>query len=297
MDLIIYSDKNDLTEGMFGQCLTWLLEILYALEHTNSITEKSKIIFDVNALAYDNLIPRYIVPKKTYDLEELQDVKILNIKAVKSMNRIDFDFHENSFLLANRIWNKYFDFSTNIKDKIPSFDGTKTLGLHYRGTDKNTDLSQANPMTHEEVFLIVEDFLSNNTHIENIYCCSDEQQFIDKMIVRFAKYNIIHFTQIRSMEGMKAFFREGQYVDKILQDEMTIAALVDMIALSKCDSVLKTSSALSAFSKIINPRLNLYAISAMKQRWFPTGLVSSYNCKSNIVNNILNRTMYGHVIY
>ena len=201
----------------------------------------------------------------------------------------------SSFFIANRVWNTYFDFADIVKNQIPSFDGSKTVGIHYRGTDKNTDLSQANPITHDEVFVIIEDFLKNNQDIKNIYCCSDEQQFVDKVASRFNTYTIIQYDQNRSQQGTYAFFREGEYVNKEMQDSMTIAALVDMISLSKCHTVLKTSSALSAFSKIINPQLNLYAISAMKQRWFPTGVVEGYQSNSQEVNKILNRTMYAHV--
>ena len=57
MDFIIYSEHKDLTEGMFGQCLIWLLEILNILQDQKYIQENSKIHFNVNSLPYDNLIP------------------------------------------------------------------------------------------------------------------------------------------------------------------------------------------------------------------------------------------------
>jgi hypothetical protein len=41
-------------------------------------------------------------------------------------------------------------------------------------------------------------------------------------------------------------------------------AMVDMLCLSNCKTVLKISSALSSFSKIINPSLNIYRINALK---------------------------------
>ncbi len=68
-----------------------------------------------------------------------------------------------------------------------------------------------------------------------------------------------------------------------------------MLALSRCKIVLKTSSALSAFSKIINPDLNVYAISAMKQKWFPTGVIPRYIATSEEVNHILCKTLQDHV--
>jgi hypothetical protein len=41
-------------------------------------------------------------------------------------------------------------------------------------------------------------------------------------------------------------------------------AMIDMLCLSKCKMVLKTSSALSSFSKIINPDLKIYRVNACK---------------------------------
>ena len=33
----IFSNPKDLTEGIFGQCLCWLIQVLYYLEKTNKI--------------------------------------------------------------------------------------------------------------------------------------------------------------------------------------------------------------------------------------------------------------------
>jgi len=265
------------------------------LQDQKYIQENSKIHFNVNSLPYDNLIPSYICPRKQYQIHELNNPITINIKEFKSRHRIDFPFHSSSFDTAHDIWNKYFSFSEEILQQIPDFDGTCTVGIHYRGTDKNRDLSQANPITHDDLFVIMDDFLENNKHIHNIYCCSDEQAIIDKIIEKYSNMSIYNYNQKRSDTDTEAFFRKGQNVDKIEQHSMTIAALVDMIALSKCNTILKTSSALSAFSKIINPDLNLYAMSAMKQPWFPTGVVKSYTSSSAKVNEILSRTMQGHV--
>jgi len=291
MNIVIYSDKNDLTEGMYGQALIWLLEILKALQHNDT-----KIIFDINTLAYDNLIPKFVKPKIEYKIEELENILRINVKQFKSSFRIDFEFNENSFYKANQLWEKYFIFNETILQNIPKFDSNKTLGLHYRGTDKNTDTSQANPINQNEFIMIVTDYLKNNADITTLYCCSDETTFVDNIKQHFPNMKVIEYKQQRANEDLNTgFFRYGDKVDKMTQDEMTIAAFVDMLALSKCNSVLKTSSALSAFSKIINPELRVYTVSAMKERWFPTGLIESYKTTSPEINQILQRTLKGHV--
>jgi hypothetical protein len=293
--LIIQSKASDLTEGMFAQALTWLLEILNDLENEKKIDKDTKILFDVNTVAYDNLIPTFIVPKQQIAPDELQNAQTIKIKEYKSSHKIDFEFNENSFDNANRIWNKYFRFAPEVMNAIPIFDNTNTLGIHYRGTDKIRELGEANPITQEEFICIVEDFLQSNQHFKNIYCASDEQSFMEVLKCHFPDMNIIEYNQNRS-NSIEALHKMKD-LQKATKDANTLAALIDMIALSRCDCVIKTNSALSSFSKILNPKMQLVTTSAMKQRWFPTGVVKPYRSSSRVVNLIMQRTMYGHVYF
>jgi len=70
----IYSNPEDFTEGIFGQCLSWLLELLYYLEIKNLYNindSNTKIIFDINTQNNKNLIPKFIQPKKNIHLIKL----------------------------------------------------------------------------------------------------------------------------------------------------------------------------------------------------------------------------------
>ena len=69
-DLIISSNKEKLTVGMFGQTLPQVLEVLDYLEKKQTITCNTKIIFNINTLNSHNIIPRFIVPKKLYKKED-----------------------------------------------------------------------------------------------------------------------------------------------------------------------------------------------------------------------------------
>ncbi len=268
--ILIRSDAETLTEGMFGQCLIWLLEILNKIESDN-------IKFDVNTKSYGNLIPSHIVPLDVVD--EVVD-EVIDILEYKKTHHIDFDFDMNSYNRANYIWNKYFTFSDIVEKSVPYIETEKTLGVHYRGTDKNSDTSQTNPISQEDFLIIVDEFLQTHENFDSIYVASDEQDFIESVKRRYPGKNIIEYTHKRE------YFRNGNGA---------ISSLVDMISLSKCDIIIKTSSALSNFSKIINPNVKVYATSAMKQKWFPAGLVEQYKTTSPDVIDILKRTMNGHV--
>jgi hypothetical protein len=285
----IFSEKEAFTEGIFGQILVWLLETIHHLDKNNT---NLMLSFDINALAYDNIIPTFIQPN---EIHEDFDNKI-NVKTYKISNGAVFDFEPASFETANKLWNKYFKFSKQVEDIVPQFTKSETLGVHYRGTDKIFDNSQTNHISQEEFIYIISDFLSKQEEIKAIYCCSDEGSFINNIRKNFNNIKVIEYQQPRSIDTSFAFFRNGYNINKQLKDNLTIGALVDMISLSRCEYVIKTSSALSAFSKIIQPDLKIYTVSAMKERWFPTAMIEPYKSDSEKVSSILKRTLYGNAV-
>ena len=130
---------------------------------------------------------------------------------------------------------------------------------------------------------IVKDYMENND-IEQIFCCSDEQSFINEIMILYPN-KVIEYKQSRSnISSNYGFFRKGQYSSNMDMDNLTYSCIIDMLALSKCTTIIKTSSALSSFSKILNPYLKLYTVSAMKQPWFPTAVAERYKSESEEIS-------------
>jgi hypothetical protein len=287
----IYSNPLDFTEGIFGQCLTWLLEVLNYLENSKTINDNTQLSFNINTLNNRNLIPKFIQPLKIID-ESFKAVEI-SLKHFKiDVVPVGFKLSEESFDKANRIFNKYFKFNDFILDEVNKLNITnKTLGIHYRGTDKLYDKNQANSITRSDMILIVKDYVENND-IDHIFCCSDEQLFINE-IKRIYPNKLIQYEQSRSNEDSVnyGFFRNGHKCNDRERDALTYSCIIDMLALSKCTTIIKTSSALSSFSKILNPSLKLYTVSSMKQPWFPTAVANIYEPYSEEIKKILKRTM------
>ncbi len=290
MDYIeIFSNSKDLTEGIFGQCLIWIIEVLYYLEKINKIKNNTCVTFNINTLNNDNLIPKFIEPKILHN-KILEPTKIpLHKFYTETVSKDNLDVNFGSYNKANKIFDKYFKFNDFIINEVNKLNiNNKTLGVHYRGTDKNYDTSQANFITTKEMVLIVTDYIKNND-VEKIFCCSDEQVFINE-VTRLFPNKVIQYKQLRSPEAVNyGLFRYGQ--NNVNKDFLTNACIIDMLALSKCKTVIKSSSALSCFSKILNPSLQLYTVSAMKYPWFPTCVVNKYETSSEIIKKILNRTM------
>jgi hypothetical protein len=294
----IYSNPEDFTEGIFGQCLSWLLELLYYLEIKNLYNindSNTKIIFDINTQNNKNLIPKFIQPKKKYTFDQVN----INLTEISLFKFFNYTINNNkllginteSFEKANKIFNKYFEFNSYILDKVNKLNiNDKTLGIHYRGTDKQRDQGESNYITKEEMILIIQDYMKNNI-VSQIFCCSDEQSFLNQ-IIRLYPNKVIKYKQMRSInsEG-RGLHKYGNNCNDIARDSLTNSSIIDMLALSKCNKIIKTSSALSAFSKIINPSTKLYTVSAMKKPWFPSVIAEKYETNSEEIKKILKRTM------
>lgn len=292
----IISNAEDLREGIYGQCLTWLLEVLYYLEKNNIYdinNNNTKVIFDINTLNNKNLIPKFIQPKKIYNIDKsLEPIKI-SFDKYKSKNKIEsFDLDIKSFEKTNKIFNKYFKFNDFITNEVNKLNiSENALGIHFRGSDKLLDSDpEANYISKEEMILIIQDYIKHN-NILQIFCCSDEQSFVTE-IIKLYPNKVIQYKQKRlTNSDNNGLHRQGQNSSDKDRDNLTNSCIIDMLALSKCATIIKSSSALSSFSKIINPSVKLYTVSATLNPWFPTPVAEQYKSKSEKIIKILERTM------
>jgi hypothetical protein len=130
-----------------------------------------------------------------------------------------------------------------------------SLGIHFRGTDKTRDVAMNHPLTSDAFFVIIESFLKTNAHIARVFIATDEKDVLDYLT---NKYDHITFVTSRHFHH-NLFWRNNENVIGNGTE-----AMIDMLCLSKCRMVLKGSSALSAFSKVINPKLSIYRLNALK---------------------------------
>lgn len=302
-DLYIFSYNHEFTEGLFGQLFPQLLELLNFLTINKHINNNTKIAFNLNAQAYDNVVPTHIVPNNIFTIEQLNNPIKINLRQFKLQNskQLDFKFNEQSYLQANNIFNQWFHFSDSIIHKIPTIPKLHTyiLGIHYRGTDKNIDNIQSNNMDIHNFIKIIYDFLSKNTYYQTIVLCSDSKNAIDLITSHFNTYTIILYQQDRIDENIDhqnlALFQKAKLLDQTTKFNMIESCIIDMLLLTKAHTIIKTSSALSCFSKIINPNIKIYTTSAMKQPFFPCGVVEKYKTNDSYINQILDITMKGHL--
>jgi hypothetical protein len=128
------------------------------------------------------------------------------------------------------------------------------IGIHYRGTDKN---SEAPRLPYEEVTKhLLESIDRLETDQYKIFVATDERAFLDYMISIFQDKvcwikEVQHSTNNAPLHinGGDKRFLMGKY------------ALMDCIILSKTNLLLRTSSNLSKVSTFFNPTLEVIELS------------------------------------
>lgn len=146
---------------------------------------------------------------------------------------------------------KYIHFQAHIKQRVENFiaeqfKGEVVIGLHYRGTDKN---SEAPPVPYEQVFEKIQQQIQEQQLREfQIFVATDEQSFLEFMQTQFPD-RVIAISMARSCNhwplhiGNPTPGRQGE------------DAIVDALLLSRCDLLIRTSSNLSLWSTFFNPKI------------------------------------------
>ncbi|MDQ8732609.1 hypothetical protein [Bradyrhizobium sp. LHD-71] len=194
-----------------------------------------------------------------------------NPKTIKVYDNSELPFAcRPSLEEANRLFFRHFGIHKDITDHADSFAAAhaidaRTLGVHYRGTDKRTE---AEPVKIDEFVLKVERAIAEAPNVRNIVAASDDARFPDALKRRICSLPVISFDDsFRSAGDVPVHlmgYRRGNYT-------MGRDALINALLLAKCGSIVRTSSFLSAWASIFNPGLTVsLANQPYKGKlWFP----------------------------
>lgn len=268
--------KDELTYGLYGQIFLWILEVLPHLDK-NNIRPK----WDITSPYYGDIFGKYIItnyiPEESNEFISLSDLK--HSYAVHYGD--DFDY-------ANKLWNNFFKFTPELINKVEQYinglDMDKTIGLHYRGTDK---INTEGGYIDTNIFIkILDDYLSFNK-IDNIIIFTDEKKSLIDLKNYYQKnYKIIYNEDLYKSEHEDILF-SNNIKNNVDKDKHYLDSLVDMIVLSKCKSIIKTSSQLSAWPKILNNDIEIYRVSSFIHDWFPDSRIPLYKSDNDEINLLL----------
>tara|TARA_B100000963_G_scaffold361601_1_gene398037 strand:- start:768 stop:1667 length:900 start_codon:yes stop_codon:yes gene_type:complete len=277
---MIIQSINNLNEGLFGQIILYIFEILPILEKKN--IDISKINWEISTLSYGNIFPDILEYNTNY-IEENKKHKIpLDLfRLQKPQYVLGDNFHK-----LNKLFFKYFSIPEKLNKFANDLKLQNFLGIHFRGTDKTTDNAMNTSLSKKDFYIIIDEYIKLNK-INCIFIATDENDIFDYFN---NKYVNIEFKSSRNFKN-NLFWRNNN--NKSLNAK---EAMIDMLCLSKCKKVIKISSALSSFAKIINPDLEIYRLNALKMftdiPYFPDAYIPLFEKNNNYskeCNNIIDK--------
>jgi hypothetical protein len=250
--------EETLPNGLFASSLTWILEVLPFLKANNVYPNWS-----INTECYGHIIPAIIKPKKIAPISDRKE----KLRTIKS--KYGYPYKETDCQNAHDIFHEYFEIADDILQIVESLSShfkTKTVGVHFRGTDKLN--READYISKEDVIKNVVSFLSKSPEYNTIFVAADEEDFIEKFIKEFSnkRYTILITKSLRT-KTIHPIHATNTGIERAKE------AMIDSLLLSKCDFVIKTSSCLSDWVKIWNPSIVVYNLNRFKEDWFPQAII------------------------
>ena len=193
-----------------------------------------------------------------------------------------------TFKRAHRAFSGHFQWRPFVTDLVDEFckragiSKTETLGVHYRGTDKQ-DSAEAKRIEPDLVIELVLDCLARRDRgfcFRSVFLATDEQPFVDMLQDRLHNTygTSVQFCAVddptRVSDGGRVPIHHRK--SSIPSSDCLLYAAVNMLVLSKCAFILKSPSALSCFAKIMEPALPMRLVNGFTQSWFPDAAVPLY---------------------
>jgi len=276
----IFTTPGDIPQGLFGGVFLFAFEMLPYLQ-----LNKMRPAWSIASKLYGSEPDFEVIPglldlayKAPADIEAR--INLLELKQDRPFAL------GNDWYKLNLLWSEYFRVPNRIEQAVRSLENLgETLGIHYRGTDKNTTAWDSNPVSFEDFTLIIKDMLQRKPALKRVFLATDEAAFVTYLS--------------NNLDIPVASFGAGRHhLEQKTEEERTTEAdraVIDCLALSRCAVVLNTSSALSAFSKVLNPDLEIYRCAASKMfadiPYFPIAYIPRYESDDVVVAEILARTM------
>jgi hypothetical protein len=169
---------------------------------------------------------------------------------------------------AARLARKYLKVRVEITAAVDEFvrehfEGRVVLGVHYRGTDK----AESPRVPYEQVGQAIRAYLEQHAEVGRLFVATDERPFLARMEKEFATTSLCYCDDLRSSDNL------GVHLPEFSGDGYRKGreALLNALLLARCNSVVRTASALSGWASVFNPGLPVTLLNRPFDRalWFP----------------------------
>jgi hypothetical protein len=284
----IVCSPDDLQEGLFGQVLLYVFEVLPYLDFKQIVPT-----WEIRSKLYGEpendfiVIPGLLDTQPEHSSSDLQE-SVTSLVELREKFPVTLG---NDWNYIHELWHKYFSIPDAIAARADQFpDLTEALGLHYRGTDKNKALEETNFVSEADFIKLADDFIQDHPSIKVIFIASDEDSFVEQFRSSYPNHQIVN-------SGSVIHHKEQGGQDNTSKGEH---ALLDCLLLSRCRYLLKCQSALSGFAKVLNPKIEAYRVSANKLAYwnrdvpyFPDGFLPKYSSRDSACQELLDRLFEG----
>ncbi len=277
----VETQPDELTEGLFGQVVLWVMQVLPYLRERGIYPT-----WRIRSKLYGSA-PEHTVLPGAFELAYEAPATIDRTVSLLELRRRRLHALGADWAHAHGLWHAYFRVPPGILQRADAVDlPERTLGLHYRGRDKLTSAWDTNPVSQEEFVELAHAFLCERPPVDAVFVATDEHDVVAKIRDRFSRHTVVHLGPVEHHKDPPRSPRESR--DR---------AVLDCVLLSRCRSVLKCSSALSAFAKVLNPDLEIYRVAASKLfapfPYFPAAYIPRVELSSSRARALLERTFLG----
>ncbi len=156
----------------------------------------------------------------------------------------------SKFSEATRLFGKYFHVKPHMLDSVGefverNFDRCGQLGIHYRGTDHYREYEFVDQR------LMIDAATEHFPEYQSIFIATDEKRFLDLVRSHMPDKRIVTFMPAPP---------KPHTIDQGDNYRKGFHALADCLLLSRCQALVKTPSALSTWSKVFGPDLDLVLV-------------------------------------
>ena len=247
--ICITSEPEDLEQGLFGQTFYYILQILPYL-HRKRIFPA----WELRTLHYGEPPSQITVPGA---LELAYEPALGPYRRISlpEMRRRHAHVVGNDWVELNRIWETYFRIPQRVQNRADALSPNgRALGIHYRGTDKQTVTWDSNPITQAQYIDLILDFLAQRPEFDVVIAASDESSFATNLASRVG-LPVIPLGEVDFHLATSPSVSRAEKTDR---------AMLDCLLLSRCNCLIETSSALPSFAKLLRPELEVYRCAASK---------------------------------
>jgi len=276
----VTTEVDDLQEGLFGQVLLWVFELLPWLD-----ARGLRPAWDIRSRLYGTAPGHRVLPG-VFDLAYVPAAAARRRRSLLWLRVAHVSVLGNDWAALHGLWQRYFRVPPRIAARADAFGlPPDCLGLHYRGTDKNGALADTNPVDPDDFLALAAAFVAERPVLRAIFLASDEPGMLARTRARFPTLPVLGLGDIAFHKAPA----DGP--------EKADRALLDCVLLSRCRVVLKCSSALSGFAKVLVPQLECYRVSASKifheVPYFPDAYIPRLKLREPAAQAILARQFAG----